>query len=67
MIGDLNSDTEITAKDATVILQGVAGMITDLNDTVADVNGDGEVTAKDATQVLQFVAGTIDEFPANSQ
>jgi hypothetical protein len=62
-LGDVNGDTEITGKDAAMILQAVAGLSDGVNDNIADVNGDGEVTGKDAALILQFVAGLIDTFP----
>ena len=60
--GDINTDGQTTAQDASLVLQHVAGK-TPLNDNVkkaADVNGDGEVTAQDASLILQKVAGKID-------
>lgn len=54
--GDVDGDRIITAKDATVVLQGVAGSV-DTDATIADMDGDGEITAKDATIILQMVAG----------
>ncbi len=59
--GDINTDGQTTAQDASLVLQHVAGK-TPLNDNVkkaADVNGDGEVTAQDASLILQKVAGKI--------
>ncbi len=59
MKGDVNCDSQITAQDASLVLQHVAGK-TPLNDNVkkaADVNGDGDVTAQDASLILQKVAG----------
>lgn len=63
-LGDVNEDTQITGKDATMILQYVAKLTSAVNETVADVNGDGSVTGKDATLILQYVAKLIDSFPA---
>lgn len=57
--GDINTDGQTTAQDASLVLQHVAGK-TPLNDNIkkaADVNGDGEVTAQDASLILQKVAG----------
>ena len=65
-IGDVNNDGEITANDASLVLQLVAGKITPDAEGIiyeaADVNGDGEVTANDASLILQLVAGKIAEF-----
>lgn len=65
--GDVDGDTQITALDATVILQAVAGSISKPNDAIADVDNDGKTTALDATAILQYVAGTITQFPADSE
>jgi hypothetical protein len=65
--GDLDGDTEITAKDATLVLKIAAGTVTDYNDAIADVDGDGSVTAKDATMILKYAAGSITTFPADSE
>ena len=62
IIGDVNDDGQITAQDASLVLQAVAGKITlsDSQISVADVNGDGQITAQDASLILQKVAGKID-------
>ncbi len=59
--GDVNCDGEVTAVDARVILQYVAGLIDeyDFYAFYADVNNDGEITALDARVILQQVAGLI--------
>lgn len=57
--GDVNGDGAITAVDARIVLQTVAGL-KNLSETEykrADVNGDGVVTAVDARMILQIVAG----------
>ena len=61
-MGDLNGDGQMTAQDASLVLQHVAGK-TPIDENAlkaADINGDGEVTAQDASLVLQKVAGKID-------
>lgn len=61
-LGDVNGDDSITAQDASLALQHVAGKTT-LSKTAAgaaDVNGDGSVTAQDASLMLQKVAGKAD-------
>ena len=59
LIGDVNGDSKITAVDARIILQIVAGLTS--ADTVelkiADVNEDKIITAVDARHILQIVAG----------
>lgn len=55
--GDANADGKITAIDARIILQVVAGLKTDEDTTLYDINADGDVSAVDARIVLQIVAG----------
>lgn len=61
-MGDVNCDGEISAVDARIVLQYVAGLIEEfeLNMFYADVNGDGNITAVDARLILQKVAGIIE-------
>ena len=66
-LGDVDNDTEITAKDATQVLKIAAGSVTDYNDAIADVDKDGSITAKDATMILKYAAGSITTFPADSE
>lgn len=63
LTGDANSDNKITAVDARMILQYVAGLNSDVNVENYDINGDGKITAIDARVVLQIVAG-LAEHPA---
>ena len=58
--GDVNNDGKITAVDARMVLQVVAGLKAyDGEFSVADVNGDGKITAVDARMILQIVAGLL--------
>jgi hypothetical protein len=59
--GDVNGDGSITAQDASLVLQFIAGKITisDGQTDAADVNGDSSITAQDASLILQYVAGKI--------
>ena len=63
MAGDVNGDGNVTAQDASLVLQLVAKKITQDTEGVvykaADVNGDGNVTAQDASLILQHVAKKI--------
>ena len=75
-LGDVNNDSKVDAKDASLILVEYASLSTDgksvLSDEVknaADVNKDGKVDSKDASSVLQYYAytstggtGSIEEF-----
>ena len=61
-LGDVNDDGEITAVDARLILQVVAGLKEEKdlkNAAGADLNGDG-ITAVDARIILRIVAGLQD-------
>ena len=60
--GDVNKDKVLTAQDASLTLQHVAGKVNfqGFIITLSDVNGDGEVTAQDASLILQKVAGKIE-------
>ena len=56
LIGDLNDDGRITAKDS-MITQRFAIHLVKLDDKhkiAADANGDGRVTAADALQILRY-------------
>lgn len=55
--GDANNDEKLTAVDARMILQYVAGLITPEDTAAYDINSDGKITAVDARIVLQIVAG----------
>lgn len=60
MLGDVNSDNNISVKDATMIQQVVAKMtVTGYNEAVADVTRDGFINVKDATQIQKFLAKLI--------
>ena len=55
--GDADSDGAITANDAGLILQSIAGWEVAVDTSAADVDGDGVITANDAGLILQYVAG----------
>ena len=63
--GDVSGDGKVTAHDAALILQYVAGLITLSPDVqaLADVSSDGIITAYDVSLVMQKVIGLIDRFP----
>lgn len=56
--GDVNGDGSITAVDARIVLQNVAGLkpLTEKEKEAADMNADGNITAVDARVILQKVA-----------
>ena len=57
LAGDVDGNGEISALDATYILQYVAGWDVTIDLAAADVDNSGEVTALDATYIFQYVAG----------
>ncbi len=59
LVGDVNEDGNITAVDARIILQIVAGLksVDSINTEIADVSKDEKITAVDARYILQIVAG----------
>ena len=59
------SNCDISAYDASLVLQSVVGLI-DLSERqqiAADVTGDGNVTALDVALILQYTVGLITQFP----
>ena len=61
--GDVDGNGEISAVDARLILQYVAGLKTEAdleNSAGADLSGDGNITSADARIVLQIVAGLVE-------
>lgn len=62
ILGDVNGDKNLTAQDASLVLQGVANKITLTvkQKSVGNVNFDESVTAQDASLILQTVAGKVD-------
>jgi alpha-tubulin suppressor-like RCC1 family protein len=64
-LGDVNCDGIVSATDATLILQLVAGLVSSLPcQDSADADLSGDVSAIDATLILQLTAGLIDRLPA---
>ncbi len=65
--GDVNKDGVVNSVDAAIILQYVAGLISNLNHPDnADANQDGVVNAVDAALILQYEAGLIDCLPPDA-
>jgi hypothetical protein len=55
--GDLNDDGEVSITDVVLIIDVIAGEITDANKVAAaDVNGDGEVTITDCVAAIDLIA-----------
>lgn len=65
LYGDVNNDEQITAADATLILQAVENRIILSNSQrqIADVDGDGIISRMDAELILKYVVHSIDRFP----
>ena len=63
--GDVSKDGQVTALDASQVLQAVVDLIEISAErrTRADVSGNGTVAAFDAALILDFVSGEIDTFP----
>ena len=69
IMGDISGDGNITAFDASLILQSVVGLVDaedylNLTVEIADVTGDNTITALDAALILQYTVGLITQFPA---
>ncbi len=64
VLGDVDGNGKIDAKDAVMILKHVAHNITltEKELLAADTNKDGKVDAGDAVQILKYVAHNITEF-----
>ncbi|MBQ7264969.1 MAG: dockerin type I repeat-containing protein [Firmicutes bacterium] len=60
ILGDVNSDSVVDAKDSTLILQHISGVTTIEGESLSlgDVNKDKTIDAKDASLILQYVVGT---------
>jgi hypothetical protein len=59
LLGDVNGDGRVNARDARLLLRYAAGLA-DENEIVldaADYNGDGRVNARDARALLRYAAG----------
>ncbi len=66
--GDVSGDCNVTAYDASLILQHVVGLkeLSSIEQEKADVTGDDTVSALDAALILQFSVGLIASFPVDS-
>lgn len=62
--GDANCDDDVDSRDAAIILQVIAGLLTPTGCfNRADVNGDCRYDARDALLILQTTAGFLAERP----
>jgi metallophosphoesterase superfamily enzyme len=62
LLGDVNGDGKINARDARALLRYIAGLVdeSEIDLSAADYNHDGRVNARDARAILRFIAG-LDE------
>ncbi len=59
LLGDVNNDGRINARDARALLRHIAGLDDSnaVNEEAADFNKDGRVNARDARALLRHIAG----------
>jgi hypothetical protein len=59
LLGDVNGDGRVNARDARLLLRYIAGLTEEgeVDKAAADFNGDGRVNARDARAILQYIAG----------
>lgn len=64
VLGDINADGQISAKDLNLIKKYLAGsgLLTEKQLLAADVTCDGRIAAVDMNLISRFVAGVISEF-----
>jgi hypothetical protein len=68
LYGDVSGDGNVTAYDASLVLQFVVGLrnLSSVERKAADVTNDGNVTALDAALILQHTVGLITQFPVET-
>ncbi len=59
LLGDVNGDGRINARDARALLRYIAGLDESgtIEEAAADFNGDGRINARDARALLRAIAG----------
>ena len=63
--GDVNCDGKVNSRDALMVLQLNAGLMSGLPCIQnADVSQDGRINARDAALTLQFHVGLLNHLPA---
>ncbi|MEZ4700870.1 MAG: DUF5060 domain-containing protein [Rhodothermales bacterium] len=67
LLGDPSQNGSVSALDASLILQHVAGDVTlsGAAFVAGDVSGNGEISAYDASLILQYLVGIFPCFPAD--
>jgi hypothetical protein len=66
--GDVSGNGEVTAYDASLVLQYVVGLIelSPEQQKAADITNNGAISALDAALILQYTVGLITKFPVDS-
>ena len=69
LYGDVSGDGDVSALDASLVLQHSIGLIVLPQSllTIADVSGNGDISAFDGSMILQRVIDLISCFPADPQ
>ena len=69
VFGDVSGDGEVSAFDASLVLQHAIGLIVLPQNllTIADVSSNGDVSAFDGSMILQHVIDLLPCFPADPQ
>ena len=59
LLGDVNGDGRINARDARALLRYIAGLAEDgeIDEAAADYDGNGKINARDARALLRSIAG----------
>lgn len=57
--GDVDKNGVVDINDSTYIQKYVAGIINEIDISIADIDGDGEVSVNDATYLQMYLAGMI--------
>ena len=59
ILGDVNGDGRVNARDARALLRYIAGLTEEgeVDENAADFNGDGKINARDARAILRHIAG----------
>ncbi len=67
ILGDINSDGQVTLKDASVIQRVDVGLefIAESQYRIGDVNGDGNCSLADAYLIQKYAIGTEMDYPVN--
>jgi hypothetical protein len=58
LLGDVNGDGRVNARDARILLKFLAGLVeeNEVDQVAADFNNDGKVNARDARAILIYIA-----------